>query len=84
MMDRQQEKKEKQFLFNYYAVLLCAIAFFAGCVLVSCMGCAIDGKAHVGVQHNAVEVTTTLEAEYCSCCGYAPWSDSWCEHHFGT
>ena len=29
-------------------------------------------------------VTLTLEIECCEDCGFTPWTDSWCEKHFGT
>jgi hypothetical protein len=31
------------------------------------------------------EQSFTLEAETCTCpCGFVPWTDSWCEFHYGT
>jgi hypothetical protein len=31
-----------------------------------------------------LDKVVTLELECCECCGFARWTDSWCERHFGT
>ena len=60
------------------ASLFCVLAFLLGCLLAS--GCAVKTQARSPIGH----VETSLEVECCPCCGFAPWSDSWCEHHYGT
>ena len=59
------------------AALFCVLAFLAG-LLIATSGCSVrtQAKSPVGI--------TTLEVECCPCCGFAPWTDSWCEHHHGT
>jgi len=59
------------------AALFCVLAFLAG-LLVATSGCSVrmQGESPLGV--------TTLEVECCPCCGFAPWTDSWCEYHYGT
>jgi hypothetical protein len=31
-----------------------------------------------------LDKVVTLEIKCCEDCGFAPWTDSWCEFHFGT
>ena len=59
------------------AAFICMVAFLLGCV-IALTGCSVT----VEVQPPISKVET-LEAEYCPCCGFAPWSDSWCEEHYG-
>jgi hypothetical protein len=61
------------------AALFCVLAFLAG-LLVATSGCSVRtrGESPLGV------MTTTLEVECCPCCGFTPWTDSWCENHYGT
>ena len=61
------------------AALFCVLAFLAG-LLVATSGCSVRTQAEspFGV------TTTTLEVECCPCCGFPPWTDSWCENHYGT
>ncbi len=61
------------------ASLFCVLAFLLGCLLAS-SGCAVKTQAKSSLKH----IETSLEIECCPCCGFAPWSDSWCERHYGT
>jgi len=65
---------------NIKAIALCVLAFFLGCAVVMSMGCAVGA----GVRVHGHGVETTLEVECCEDCGFAPWTDSWCEYHMGT
>ena len=62
------------------AALVCLVAFLLGCV-ISFSGCSfgVATRARMGKSH----VETGIKVEYCSCCGFVPWSDSWCEKHYG-
>ena len=31
-----------------------------------------------------LDKTATLEIKCCEGCGFVPWTDSWCEFHYGT
>ena len=61
------------------AGFICLVAFLLGCA-IAITGCSVT----VEVQSPIGKAGTSLEVEYCSCCGFAPWSDSWCEEHYGT
>ena len=66
------------------AIALCVLALLLGCVVVS-MGCAVGaGGRGDGYGAEVGATTTTLEVECCECCGFVPWTDSWCEYHMGT
>jgi hypothetical protein len=78
------------------ASLFCLLAFLLGC-LVATMGCSISSKtelkaAPITYPHDLTYPVTgydldkvvTLEMECCEDCGFAPWTDSWCEFHYGT
>ena len=60
------------------AALYCLLAFLVG-LLIATSGCAI----RIEVQPPIGQVQT-LEVDSCPCCGFAPWTDSWCEKHYGT
>tara|TARA_R110002020_G_scaffold326253_1_gene541939 strand:+ start:1355 stop:1579 length:225 start_codon:yes stop_codon:yes gene_type:complete len=63
------------------ASLFCVLAFLLGCLAAS-VGCSVDSATRIKTGFG--EIGTTLEAGFCSDCGFAPWTDSWCEHHHGT
>ncbi len=69
------------------AALACVLAFLVG-LLVATSGCTLHTHTHthIGTDTGTHIGTTSLEVEACvDCdCGYAPWSDSWCEYHYGT
>jgi len=60
------------------AALACVLAFLLGC-LVAFSGCSV----RIEVQP-PISQMETLDVKTCPCCGFAPWSDSWCEYHYGT
>ena len=66
------------------AIALCVLAFLLGCVVVMSMGCAVGAGVRVHGYGAEVGATTTLEVEACECCGFVPWTDSWCEYHMGA
>jgi len=63
------------------SLVLCLVAFVLGCLCVFAIsGCSVSSQAKI----KPTLITTTLEVECCPDCGFAPWTDSWCEEHFGT
>jgi hypothetical protein len=75
------------------AALACVLSFLVG-LLIATSGCSLHTHAHThmgtdtgigtGIGIGTHIGTTSLEVEACVDCGYAPWSDSWCEYHYGT
>ena len=80
------------------ASLFCLLAFLLGC-LVASMGCSVSSQTEIKAEpvpitypHDLTYPVTgydldkvvTLEVECCGDCGFAPWTDSWCEFHYGT
>jgi hypothetical protein len=80
------------------ASLFCLLAFLLGCLIAS-VGCSVSSQteikaAPVPITHPHdltypvtgydLDKVATLEAECCLDCGFAPWTDSWCEFHYGT
>jgi len=63
------------------ASLFCVLAFLLGCLAVS-VGCSVGSATRVETKFGGMR--TTLEVECCPDCGFAPWTDSWCEYHYGT
>ncbi len=59
------------------AAFICMVAFLLGCVI------ALTGCSATIEMQSPVSKVQTLEDEYCNCCGFIPWSDSWCEKHYG-
>jgi len=64
---------------------LCILAFLAGC-LICFSGCAWGTATRIDAGQHQYETGAGiyLELECCACCGFAPWTDSWCEFHYGT
>ena len=62
------------------AALLCLVAFLLGCV-ISFSGCSFGIATRSKIGKSNLE--TGLKVESCPCCGFFPWSDSWCEEHYG-
>ena len=84
------QKIDKQ----HKACLLCILAFLLGCFLAS-VGCKntrqavrvqppIDAQLDIELQPPVIDLGTQPLEETCKDCGFSPWSDSWCEYHYGT
>jgi len=67
------------------AALACILSFIVG-LLIATSGCTLHTHTHthIGTGTGTYIGATSLEVEVCIDCGYAPWSDSWCEYHMGT
>lgn len=80
------------------SLVLCLIAFVLGCLCVFAIsGCSVSSQTEIETKpliypHDLTHPVTgydldkvvTLELECCTDCGFVPWTDSWCEKHFGT
>jgi hypothetical protein len=79
--------------------LLCVLAFAVALLVVVSIGCSVSSqtgiKAHTRpiifphdltypVTGYDLDKVVTLEVDCCKDCGFAPWTDSWCEFHYGT
>ena len=62
------------------AALVCLVAFLLGCV-IAFTGCSFSGATRSQMGRSSIQ--TGIKVECCSCCGFIPWSDSWCEKHYG-
>jgi hypothetical protein len=80
------------------SLLLCVLAFVVGLLVVVSIGCSVSSQTKIKagikpityphdltypVTEYDLDKVVTLEIECCKDCGFAPWTDSWCEFHFG-
>ena len=70
----------KAYLSGIPAALLFTIVLLLGLLAMVLTGCdrIIESEPHFDL------VIPAVELESCECCGFVPWTDSWCEFHYGT
>ena len=81
------------------SLLLCVLAFVVGLLVVVSIGCSVSSQTKIKAETKPIayphdltypvtgydlDKVVTLEVECCGDCGFAPWTDSWCEFHYGT
>jgi len=69
----------KAYLSGVPAVLVFTIVLLLGLLVIVLTGCdkLTDGKPHF-------DIVIPTQDKSCDCCGFIPWTDSWCEFHFAT
>jgi len=70
----------KAYLSGLPAVLVFATVCLLASLVIALTGCdrIIESEPHFDL------VIPTVELESCDCCGFVPWTDSWCEFHYST
>jgi hypothetical protein len=62
----------------YLSGLPAVLVFATVCLLASLVIALTESEPHFDL------VIPTVELENCDCCGFVPWTDSWCEFHYST